>query len=151
MRSKPIDELKAEIEALAEKGFKEVVLVGINLSAYGQEFDMDLADAIETACSVEGIERVRLGSLEPERMDEATIERISKQKKLCPQFHLSLQSGCDETLKRMNRHYNTEEYYIIVENLRKAFENCAITTDIMVGFLAKMMRNLKSRLHLQRR
>lgn len=134
VRSKPIDELKAEIEALAEKGFKEVVLVGINLSAYGQEFDMDLADAIETACSVEGIERVRLGSLEPERMDEATIERISKQKKLCPQFHLSLQSGCDETLKRMNRHYNTEEYYIIVENLRKAFENCAITTDIMVGF-----------------
>lgn len=134
VRSKPIDELKIEIEDLADKGFKEVVLVGINLSAYGQEFDMDLADAIETACSVDGIERVRLGSLEPERMDEVTIARISKQPKLCPQFHLSLQSGCNATLKRMNRHYNTDEYYTIVENLRKAFENCAITTDIMVGF-----------------
>lgn len=134
VRSKPLDELKAEIEALSKKGFKEVVLVGINLSAYGQEFNMDLSDAIETACAVEGIERVRLGSLEPERMDEATIARISKQPKLCPQFHLSLQSGCDATLKRMNRHYNTAEYYEIVKNLRKAFENCAITTDIMVGF-----------------
>lgn len=134
VRSKPLKELKVEIEALSKKGFKEVVLVGINLSAYGQEFNMDLSDAIETACAVEGIERVRLGSLEPERMDEATIARISKQPKLCPQFHLSLQSGCDATLKRMNRHYNTAEYYEIVQNLRKAFENCAITTDIMVGF-----------------
>lgn len=134
VRSKPLDELKAELEVLAKRGFKEIVLVGINLSAYGQEFDMDLADAIETACSVDGVERVRLGSLEPERMDMATIERISKQSKLCPQFHLSLQSGCDTTLKRMNRHYNTAEYYEITQNLRKAFENCAITTDIMVGF-----------------
>lgn len=134
VRSKPLEELKIEIETLSKKGFKEVVLVGINLSAYGQEFNMDLADAIETACSVDGIERVRLGSLEPERMDKATIERISKQPKLCPQFHLSLQSGCDATLKRMNRHYNTNDYYDIVKNLRKAFENCAITTDIMVGF-----------------
>lgn len=134
VRSKPLDELKNEIEVLSKRGFKEVVLVGINLSAYGQEFGMDLSDAIETACAVDGIERVRLGSLEPERMDEATIARISKQPKLCPQFHLSLQSGCDATLKRMNRHYNTNEYYEIVENLRKAFDNCAITTDIMVGF-----------------
>lgn len=134
VRSKPLEELKIEIEALSKKGFKEVVLVGINLSAYGQDFNMDLADAIEIACSVDGIERVRLGSLEPERMDKATIERISKQPKLCPQFHLSLQSGCDATLKRMNRHYNTNDYYDIVKNLRKAFENCAITTDIMVGF-----------------
>ena len=134
VRSKPLDELKNEIEVLSKKGFKEVVLVGINLSAYGQEFGMDLSDAIETACAVDGIERVRLGSLEPERMDKATIARISKQPKLCPQFHLSLQSGCDATLKRMNRHYNNDEYYEIVENLRKAFDNCAITTDIMVGF-----------------
>ncbi len=134
VRSKPLVELKNEIEVLSKRGFKEVVLVGINLSAYGQEFGMDLSDAIETACAVDGIERVRLGSLEPERMDEATIARISKQPKLCPQFHLSLQSGCDATLKRMNRHYNTDEYYEIVKNLRKAFDNCAITTDIMVGF-----------------
>ncbi|MEE0264024.1 MAG: tRNA (N(6)-L-threonylcarbamoyladenosine(37)-C(2))-methylthiotransferase MtaB [Acutalibacteraceae bacterium] len=134
VRSKPFEQIKTEIEALAGKGFKEVVLVGINLSAYGQEFGMDLADAVEAACSVNGIERVRLGSLEPERMDEPTIARLSKQPKLCPQFHLSLQSGCNETLKRMNRHYTAEEYYQIVENLRKAFDNCAITTDIMVGF-----------------
>ncbi len=134
VRSKPFEQIKTEIEALASKGFKEVVLVGINLSAYGQEFNMDLADAVVAACSVDGIERVRLGSLEPERMDEPTIARLSKEPKLCPQFHLSLQSGCNETLKRMNRHYTAEEYYQIVENLRKAFDNCAITTDIMVGF-----------------
>lgn len=134
VRSKPFEQIKTEIEALASKGFKEVVLVGINLSAYGQELNMDLADAVEAACSVNGIERVRLGSLEPERMDEPTIARLSKEPKLCPQFHLSLQSGCNETLKRMNRHYTAEEYYQIVENLRKAFDNCAITTDIMVGF-----------------
>lgn len=134
VRSKPFEQIKTEIEALASKGFKEVVLVGINLSAYGQELNMDLADAVEAACSVNGIERVRLGSLEPERMDKPTIARLSKEPKLCPQFHLSLQSGCNETLKRMNRHYTAEEYYQIVENLRKAFDNCAITTDIMVGF-----------------
>ena len=135
VRSKPLDELKTELEALARKGYLEVVLVGINLSAYGNDLGgINLADAIECACVVEGIKRVRLGSLEPERMDEDTIKRLAKQEKLCPQFHLSLQSGCDSTLKRMNRHYNTEEYMTIVENLRKYFDNCAITTDVMVGF-----------------
>lgn len=134
VRSKPIEQLKLELINLSEKGFKEVVLVGINLSAYGQEFGMDLADAIEVACNIDGIERVRLGSLEPERMDRDTIARIASQSKLCPQFHLSLQSGCNATLKRMNRHYTVEDYAEIVQNLREAFENCAITTDIMVGF-----------------
>lgn len=134
VRSKPIEQLKLELINLSEKGFKEVVLVGINLSAYGQEFEMDLADAIEVACNIDGIERVRLGSLEPERMDRDTIARIASQSKLCPQFHLSLQSGCNATLKRMNRHYTVEDYAEIVQNLREAFENCAITTDIMVGF-----------------
>lgn len=134
VRSKPIEQLKLELINLSEKGFKEVVLVGINLSAYGQEFGMDLADAIEAACGIDGIERVRLGSLEPERMDRDTIARIASQSKLCPQFHLSLQSGCNTTLKRMNRHYTVEDYAEIVQNLREAFENCAITTDIMVGF-----------------
>lgn len=134
VRSKPIEQLKLELISLAEKGFKEIVLVGINLSAYGQEFGMDLADAIEAACSIDGIERVRLGSLEPERMDRDTITRIASQSKLCSQFHLSLQSGCNTTLKRMNRHYTVEDYAKIVQNLREAFENCAITTDIMVGF-----------------
>jgi len=134
VRSKALADLKAEIEGLAANGYKEVVLTGINLSAYGQEFGLHLCDAIETACAVEGIERVRLGSLEPELLPEAVIQRMAKQKKLCPQFHLSLQSGCDATLKRMNRHYTADDYRTIVRNLRTAFENAAITTDIMVGF-----------------
>ncbi len=134
VRSKPIEDLKKELSGLAEHGYKEVVLTGINLSAYGQEFGLHLCDAIEAACAVEGIERVRLGSLEPEQFTEAVIFRMAKQKKLCPQFHLSLQSGCDATLKRMNRHYTADDYRTIVKNLRAAFENVAITTDIMVGF-----------------
>lgn len=132
--SKPIEDIKKEISILAENGYKEVVLVGINLSFYGKEFGLRLIDAIETACSVEGIERVRLGSLEPEIISDEDIKRMSKQKKLCPQFHLSLQSGCDKTLRAMNRHYTCEEYEKIVCKLRSAFKNCAITTDIMVGF-----------------
>ena len=132
--SKPVDEIKKEVEILAENGYKEVVIVGINLSFYGKEFGLRLIDAIETVCSVDGIERVRLGSLEPEVISDEDIERMSRQKKLCPQFHLSLQSGCDRTLKAMNRHYTSEEYAEIVSKLRSAFENCAITTDIMVGF-----------------
>lgn len=134
VRSKKLEDLKTELNNLVSAGYKEVVLVGINLSAYGQDLDLNLADAIEAACSINGIERVRLGSLEPERMDKSTIARLAVQSKLCPQFHLSLQSGCDETLKRMNRHYNTAEYREIVANLRGAFSNCSITTDVMVGF-----------------
>lgn len=132
--SKPVDEIRKEVEILAENGYKEIVIVGINLSFYGKEFGSRLIDAIETVCSVEGIERVRLGSLEPEIISDEDIERMAKQKKLCPQFHLSLQSGCNKTLKAMNRHYTTEEYAEIVEKLRSAFPDCAITTDIMVGF-----------------
>lgn len=134
VRSKPLDILKKELTHLASVGYKEIVLVGINLSAYGQELGLHLCDAVECACSIDGIERVRLGSLEPERMDEESVKRLSKLNKFCPQFHLSLQSGCDETLKRMNRHYTSDEYLKIVENLRNAFKNCSITTDIMVGF-----------------
>ena len=89
---------------------------------------------MEAVCAINGIERVRLGSLEPEQLSEDVIIRLSKQQKLCPQFHLSLQSGCDETLKHMKRHYTTKEYRTIVQNLRNAFDNAAITTDIMVGF-----------------
>lgn len=134
VRSKPLDVLKKELTHLAGAGYKEFVLVGINLSAYGQELGLHLCDAVECACSIDGVERVRLGSLEPERMDRESIERLSKLDKFCPQFHLSLQSGCDATLKRMNRHYTSDEYAAIVENLRKVFPNCSITTDIMVGF-----------------
>lgn len=134
VRSKPVDEILSEVESLSQKGYKEIVLVGINLSAYGTDINSSLCEAIELVCGVRGIERVRLGSLEPEQMDENTIQRLAKQDKLCPQFHLSLQSGCDDTLKRMNRHYTTDEYLKIVENLRKYFKNTSITTDVMVGF-----------------
>ena len=134
VRSKPLDDLIAEVTQLSEKGYKEIVLTGINLSAFGQDTNLHLCDAVEAVCAINGIERVRLGSLEPEQLSKDVIIRLSKQQKLCPQFHLSLQSGCDETLKRMNRHYTTEEYKTIVQNLRNAFDNAAITTDIMVGF-----------------
>lgn len=134
VRSKPLDDLIAEVTQLSEKGYKEIVLTGINLSAFGQDTNLHLCDAVEAVCAINGIERVRLGSLEPEQLSEDVIIRLSKQQKLCPQFHLSLQSGCDKTLKRMNRHYTTEEYRTIVQNLRNAFDNAAITTDIMVGF-----------------
>ena len=134
VRSKPLGELKEELEALAAAGYLEVVLVGINLSAYGQDLGCSLCDAVETACAVEGLARVRLGSLEPDHMDVSVVERLSKQEKLCPQFHLSLQSGCDDTLKRMNRHYRAEDYRAIADNLRTHFSDCSLTTDVMVGF-----------------
>jgi threonylcarbamoyladenosine tRNA methylthiotransferase MtaB len=134
VRSKPLEDLEQELRLLGERGFREIVLTGINLSAYGQELDLHLCDAVEAACRMPGIERVRLGSLEPEQLSLPVIQRLAAQKKLCPQFHLSLQSGCDATLRRMNRHYDTAEYREIVQNLRAAFLNAAITTDIMVGF-----------------
>ncbi len=137
VRSKPLPDLLDEVQKLSANGYREVVLTGINLSAYGQDLGLSLCDAVEAVCSVPGIERVRLGSLEPEQMDDAVIARMARQKKLCPQFHLSLQSGCDETLQRMNRHYDTAEYRRIVANLRASFPNAAITTDIMVGFPAE--------------
>ena len=143
VRSKSLDALKAEVENIALNGYKEVVLVGINLSAYGLNEEFDLADAVECACSVDGIERVRLGSIEPEQMDDKMIARLSAQKKFCPQFHLSLQSGCDKTLKAMNRHYDSSEYAQIVANLRKAFDNSSMTTDIMVGFAGETLEDFE--------
>ncbi len=134
VRSKPLDDLKSELRGISGKGYKEVVLTGINLSAYGQENGLSLCDAVEAACGYDSIKRVRLGSLEPERLSAEVIARLGQQRKLCPQFHLSLQSGCDETLKRMNRKYDTEVYEQIVCDIRKTFGNAAITTDIMVGF-----------------
>ncbi|MGN1135469.1 MAG: tRNA (N(6)-L-threonylcarbamoyladenosine(37)-C(2))-methylthiotransferase MtaB [Oscillospiraceae bacterium] len=133
-RSKPIEKLKAEAEQLASAGYREIVLVGINLSFYGIEYKLRLADAVETVCAVDGIERVRLGSLEPEMITDDDIRRLSAQPKLCPHFHLSLQSGCDKTLKEMNRRYTTADYTELVKKLREKFENCSITTDVMVGF-----------------
>ncbi len=134
VRSKPLCDIRAEVEGLARAGYREVVLTGINLPAYGQDLGLTLCDAIEAACGAEGIARVRLGSLEPERLTPEVIARMRAQPKLCPQFHLSLQSGCDATLRRMNRHYTAGEYREIAANLRAAFPGCALTTDVMVGF-----------------
>lgn len=136
VRSKPLEEIKKEVRGLVESGFKEVVLIGINLSAYGKENGLCLADAVE-AVAKEDIKRIRLGSMEPDQFTDDVIDRLSKIEKLCPQFHLSLQSGCDETLKRMNRHYDTDFYYDLISKLRERFENCSITTDIMVGFVGE--------------
>lgn len=133
-RSKPLNELYDEATALAAAGYREIVLTGINLPSYGQDTGLSLCDAIERINTVDGIERIRLGSLEPEKLGKDEIRRVSEISKLCPQFHLALQSGCDETLKRMNRHYTTDDYRRIVHDLRESFPESAITTDIMVGF-----------------
>ena len=134
VRSRSIESIKEELTALAAKGFCEAVLVGINLSAYGKDNGLSLCDAVEAAASVDGIYRVRLGSLEPDHISEETLRRLSAIPKFCPQFHLSLQSGCDETLKRMNRHYDSEYYRQLIARIRTVFPDASITTDIMVGF-----------------
>lgn len=143
IRSKAIEDITEELSVLAKEGYKEVVLVGINLSLYGKEFGLRLIDAIKAACSVEGIERVRLGSIEPELITDGDLKEMASLKEFCPQFHLSLQSGCSDTLKRMNRHYTADEYAELVEKIRKAFDNPAITTDIMVGFPSEDEREFK--------
>ena len=134
VRSKPLMDLKLELTELAAAGYKEVVLVGINLSAYGKDFGGHLTDAIALACTTDGIERVRLGSIEPEMITDKDLEEMARYPRLCPQFHLALQSGCDATLKRMNRKYDTAKYRRMVGRIRDLFENPSITTDIMVGF-----------------
>ncbi len=134
VRSKPLDELKKEVALLSDNGYKEIVLVGINLSKYGTDLGLTLSDAVECVAQNEGICRIRLGSLEPELLDEETIRKLSAIEKFCPQFHLSLQSGCTETLRRMNRRYTSDEYAEIVERIRRNFTNSSITTDVMVGF-----------------
>lgn len=134
VRSKPLENLKQEVTDLAANGIKEVVLVGINLSAYGKGTDFNVADAVETCAGVDGISRIRLGSLEPDHITDSIISRLSTVHKFCPQFHISLQSGCNKTLKNMNRHYTAEEYEELCNKLRAAFKDCSLTTDVMVGF-----------------
>lgn len=137
IRSRKPDDVMAEIKRVAASGCKEVVLTGIHLSSYGLDFKdstVKLIDVIEAVNRIEGIERIRLGSLEPLVVTEEFVRRLAKCKKICPHFHLSLQSGCDETLKRMNRRYNVDEYYKGVELLREYFPDAAVTTDVIVGF-----------------
>ncbi len=157
VRSRDKADIIREIQGLVASGYKEVVLTGIHISSYGVDFEEEswqqgicrkltkeqqprytgqskLIDLTEEICQIEGLKRVRLGSLEPRVVTEETAERLSKLSKLCPHFHLSLQSGCDATLKRMNRKYTSEEYFRSVEALRKFFDHPAITTDVIVGF-----------------
>lgn len=133
-RSKPIDVLREEIRSIAESGKKEIVLSGINLAFYGREYGLDLADAAEVCARTNGIERVRLGSLEPEMMSDELLRRLAALPEFCPQFHLSLQSGCTKTLRAMNRRYTAEEYRELMERIRSIFPDYAFTTDVMVGF-----------------
>lgn len=134
VRSRPLDECKAEFKRLAEAGFLEIVLVGINLSSYGSDIGISFCGVVEAACNTEGIKRVRLGSLEPDHLTDEVVKRLSELPNFCPQFHISLQSGCNATLKRMNRHYTAEEYKSLCDSLRRHFNNATLTTDVMVGF-----------------
>ena len=134
IRSKALADIKSEAEQLAQNGFCEIVLVGINLTSYGRDTEHNICDAVKAVAAVDGIKRIRLGSLEPDHMSDEILEQLSLEEKFCPQFHLSLQSGCDKTLSRMNRHYDTAFYYDLVCRIRKRFPFAAITTDIMVGF-----------------
>ena len=136
VRSRRFENVIAEVERLAANGFKEVVLTGIHLSSYGVDFEeaTGLLELIQAVNAVKGIERIRLGSLEPKIVTEHFASELSKLDKICPHFHLSLQSGCDATLKRMNRKYTTKEHERGCELLRKYFVHPAITTDVIVGF-----------------
>ncbi len=146
VRSKPLEELKAEVKTISEKGYCEVVLVGINLSSYGSDIGLTFPDAIEAVCEIDGIKRVRLGSLEPDHLTADVIKRLAKCEKLCPQFHISLQSGCNKTLHDMHRHYTAEEYFELCRTLRENFPDCTLTTDVMVGFPMETDENFKESL-----
>lgn len=134
IRSKPIADILSETKKLAAGGYKEIVLTGINLSFYGAEYGLRLIDAVEAVCGVEGIERVRLGSLEPEIITDDDLDRMAALPNFCPSFHLSLQSGCDKILKAMNRKYTSAEYAELVKRIRRRFPDCGITADVMTGF-----------------
>lgn len=142
VRSRRAEDVLREVRGMTEAGYREVVLTGIHLSSYGIDFESDagyngsscLLDLTEKLHEIPGVERIRLGSLEPRIITSETAERMAAMPKLCPHFHLSLQSGCDNTLKRMNRHYTAGEYYNSVEILRRYFANPAVTTDVITGF-----------------
>ena len=136
VRSRTVEDVIREVRSLAENGYREVVLTGIHLSSYGIDFDGErhLLELIRAVHEVDGISRIRLGSLEPGIVTEEFAEAIAALPKMCPHFHLSLQSGCDATLKRMNRRYTSREYYEKCQILRKYFDHPALTTDVIVGF-----------------
>ena len=137
VRSRDIESIVNEAQTLADNGYKEVVLTGIHVASYGKdlkESNMKLLDVIKRINEIDGIERIRTSSVEPILFTDEFVNEVLKMEKVCPHYHLSLQSGCDETLKRMNRRYTTEEYKAIVKKLREKIPNVAITTDVIVGF-----------------
>ena len=136
VRSRKSEEIIKEIEKIAQKGIKEVVITGIHISSYGRDFNNEngLIELLENLNDIDGIQRIRLGSLEPKIITEEFVQRLTKLDKMCHHFHLSLQSGCDETLKRMNRKYTTQEFREIVQRLRKYYDDVILTTDVIVGF-----------------
>ncbi len=136
VRSRQPKHIISEIEKIANEGIKEVVITGIHIASYGKDFSEDykLIDLLEEINKIEKIQRIRLGSIEPLLITEEFVERLKKLEKVCHQFHLSLQSGCDETLKRMNRRYTTDQFRNIAQILRESFEDTMLTTDIIVGF-----------------
>ncbi|MBQ2802135.1 MAG: tRNA (N(6)-L-threonylcarbamoyladenosine(37)-C(2))-methylthiotransferase MtaB [Lachnospiraceae bacterium] len=135
VRSREEADIEAEVTSLAAKGYKEIVITGIHISSYGvDKKDTNLLKLLQRIHKIEGLERIRLGSLEPRIITEEFAREIAALPKICPHFHLSMQSGCNETLRRMNRHYTSEEYYEKCEILRKHYEKPAITTDVIVGF-----------------
>ena len=137
VRSRDLESVINEANKLANNGYKEIVLTGIHVASYGKDVkdaDTNLLTVIKAIDKIEGVERIRLSSVEPLLMTDEFIDTVAKMPKVCPHFHLSLQSGCDETLKRMNRRYTTKEYKDIVDKLRQKMPNVAITTDVIVGF-----------------
>lgn len=135
VRSRSENEIEDEVKKLAEAGYKEVILTGIHAAAYGCDLgNTSLGQLLTKLDKIDGIERIRLSSIEPMTLNREFVDKIKGCKKLCPHFHISLQSGCDETLRRMNRHYTTAQFEDVVNGLREAFPDCAITTDIMTGF-----------------
>ena len=155
VRSRAIEDVVNEITTLSSKGFKEFVITGIHLSSYGTDWDYDdikadrfgeghLIELLTEVDAIEGVERIRLGSLEPRIITESFLDAIGGLNSICPHFHLSLQSGCDETLKRMNRHYSAAEFKEKTELIRRYFEHPAITTDVIVGFPGETEEEFKT-------
>ena len=136
IRSRKKENILKEVQIIANNGIKEIVLTGIHIASYGKDFEEEykLIDLLEDLNQIEGIERIRLGSLEPTIITEEFVQRLSKLEKICNHFHLSLQSGCDKTLMRMNRKYTTEEFKAVTQRLRKHFKDVNLTTDVIVGF-----------------
>ena len=147
VRSRCEKDVIDEITTLAEAGYKEIILTGIHVASYGKDLgNTSLEELLKKADNIDGIERIRLSSIEPMTLNHEFVEKVKVCKKLCPHFHISLQSGCDATLKRMNRHYTTAQFEEVVTGLREAFTDCAITTDIMTGFAGETEEEFKETL-----